>query len=395
MNKKNDISSYEKILHWFVLLSFLGLVATALAAEYFFSKEAIMNSFKISLPMVGVEIPPVDQFFISRIERRNTWDVHFYFGLAFGIFIIAWIIINIFKRNSKNLYKNIFFTSGLALTITGMIMFLRLYAPLSEDIFGILKKIHYYGYLAFICTLILHIFFVIYKENRNSTGALSNMINFKFLLLVSFITLLPNQILQADEQSDFYKWINDSYYTEGVVYIEGQKGQEILIKEISNCPYDKCKQADVNTTQFGSKKIEIVKPNYKKAIELLTISSANGNALASNRLLQFLVKRIDYKSKQPNDYLLKQLEVDTSLTLHEYNKLIYKIINNGIQTNKSCYSEFLYAEINEFGLMEIQIDKKIALKHYEKANEICRETNLYKMLAEGKVNTLNKYKDNQ
>ena len=43
------MSKYEKILHWLILLAFLGLCATALAAEYFFSKEAILDSFKKSL----------------------------------------------------------------------------------------------------------------------------------------------------------------------------------------------------------------------------------------------------------------------------------------------------------------------------------------------------------
>jgi cytochrome b561 len=77
------MNKYEKILHWLILLAFLGLCATALAAEYFFSKEAILDSFKKSLPMINATIAPVDQFFVSRIARRDTWDVHLYIGLAF------------------------------------------------------------------------------------------------------------------------------------------------------------------------------------------------------------------------------------------------------------------------------------------------------------------------
>jgi hypothetical protein len=67
------MNKYEKILHWLILLAFLGLCATALATEYFFSKEAILDSFKKSLPMINATIAPVDQFFVSRIVRRDTW----------------------------------------------------------------------------------------------------------------------------------------------------------------------------------------------------------------------------------------------------------------------------------------------------------------------------------
>lgn len=77
-----------KINHWILFLSFLGLVATALAADFFFSKEAIMKSFEISLPQLNISIPPADRLFIARIERRITWDWHFYSGIIFTIAIL-------------------------------------------------------------------------------------------------------------------------------------------------------------------------------------------------------------------------------------------------------------------------------------------------------------------
>lgn len=103
------ISKNEKILHWLILLAFLGLCTTALAAEYFFSKEALMDSFKKSLPMLEISIAPADQFFISRIARRDTWDIHLYFGLAFTTFLLIWIGINFKRKNKRYLLLKTFF----------------------------------------------------------------------------------------------------------------------------------------------------------------------------------------------------------------------------------------------------------------------------------------------
>jgi cytochrome b561 len=387
------ITNFEKILHWIVLLSFLGLVSTALAAEYFFSKEAIMDSFKKSLPMLNITIAPADQFFISRIERRDTWDIHLYFGFVFAVSTLFWITINIFRKNDNYLlFKTFLFGSAIVLSISGIWMWLRLYYPLSEEGFGLLKKVHYYAYWTFIYTLIIHIIYVIYTENnKKRKGALSNMINFKNIASIVFISSISfGTPLFAEEKSDLAKWANDKNYIEGVMYIEGEKGFDVLVKEVSNCPYDKCKLEDIDQTQFGTKKIEIKKPDFEKAIILLTKSSETGNPLASEKLLTFLTKRIDYKSKKPNGYLVKQLKDDTGLSLNQFKNVINKTVKEGIKTGKSCFSEYLAAEMNEKGILGNSVNTTNAIEHYKKATEICPSNNLFKMLANGKYNSLKK-----
>ncbi|MCT7563153.1 cytochrome b/b6 domain-containing protein [Aliarcobacter butzleri] len=381
----------EKILHWLILLSFLGLCATALAAEYFFSKEEILNSFKISLPMVGANIAPVDQFFISRIARRNTWDIHLYFGIAFSIFLLIWITINLIRKNKKNAFiKTMLFGSSIVLCVSGIWMWLRLYIEVSEETFGLLKKIHYYAYWTFIITLIGHIVMIIKMENTNKKGVLSNMINFKNICIISSLSfVLFSQNLYANNaSSDLAKWTNDEDYINGVLYIEGDKGAEVLLKEISNCPYEKCKKEDIDQTQFGTKKIEIKKPDFKKAIELLKISSDRGNALASEKLLTFLTQRVDYKSHKPNQYLVNLLYEDTGLTIESYKNLINKAWQDGVKTNKSCLSQYLAGEIFELGLVENKKDIKIAKKYYEKASQICPSNNIHSHLSKSKLSTL-------
>ena len=93
-----------KINHWVLFFSFLGLVTTSLAAEFFFSKQAIMQSFEFSLGNLGIMISPVDQLFIARIERRITWDYHFYVGILFFVSLA----ISIIRSKDRNLFDDKF-----------------------------------------------------------------------------------------------------------------------------------------------------------------------------------------------------------------------------------------------------------------------------------------------
>lgn len=124
------------------------------------------------------------------------------------------------------------------------------------------------------------------------------------------------------------------------------------------------KLEDIEQNQYGSKNIEIKKPDFKKAIELLRISSDEGNALASEKLINFLIKRIDYKSFKPNGYLLKQLKDETGLSFEDYKAIINKTWQDGVKTNKSCLSEYTAGELIEKGLMNNTKDITLAKKHY-------------------------------
>lgn len=380
------MNNIEKICHWLIFITFLGLCCTALAADYFFSKEAILESFKNSLPILNMDIAPSDQLFIARLERRNTWDIHLYFGIAMLLISFIWALVNISKKNSKNLVQKVLIIIVIVdLSISGIWMWQRLYFSLSEESFKLLKMFHHYGYWILIALIVLHVLIIVIRENKNKGDNLvSNMLRFKNTFLVAIIIgLITPHSLKAD--NDLNNWTTDQNYLEGVLYLEGSKGYETILKEITNCPYDKCKAADIDKKGFGTKNLEIHKPDFKKAIELLSVSSSSGNALASNKLVQFLIKRVDYKSQVPDEYLVKQLKEETNLDYIEYKKLINKVIQNGITSNKSCVSEYYYGEILEYGILDNQKDLKKSQEHYKKAQEICPENNLYKMLANSKI----------
>lgn len=389
MRKK--ISTSEKIIHWTLFLSFLGLATTSLAAEFFFSKEAIMDSFQKSLPLLNIDIPPSDQFFIARIARRDTWDIHFYFGTIFGTLLFLWAAISIYKFQLGRFYtRAIFFTSGIILAITGVIMFLRLYFPLEEETFGLLKKIHHYGYWIFIVSLVFHIGIAIYQENKER-GVVSKMLNFKSNNIMAFaitvLIALSQQTVYAQEEkeSDFTKWKNDKNYLEGVMYLEGEKGAEILKIELANCPYDKCASEDTDKSSVAIKTIDVKKPDYKKAVELLTISSSSGNAIASDKLLSFLLKRIDYKSKKPNGYLIDLLKKDTALSYTQFKNILLQTIQEGVKTKKACFSSYTMAEFYNNGYMGFSQSKEKSLEYYSFAAEICPTNSFYKTMASAKL----------
>lgn len=396
-----EISRIEKIIHWIVFLSFLGLLASSLAADFFFSKEAIMKSFVLSLPMVNTDIPPADQLFIARLERRDTWDIHFYFGVVFGLSITIWTLVNIIKKKTVMLFtKIILFLSGLTLFTTGTLLFLRLYIHITPDQFELLKNIHHYGYRVFVVMLVFHILSAIYKENTTKSGVISGMLNFRkgnilstIALVVLFTSLFPNllqarDVVKKDIKSDLAVWANDDDYINGTMYLEGKKGAASIIKEISNCPYDKCKSEDVNKTSFGTHRIEIKKPDFVKGIALLSTSSAKLNVLACDKLLKFLAGRIDYKSKYPNEFLLIRLKTDTNLDYEKYKNLVAKTIEEGTRSGKSCYSQYLAAELYENGSLGFPLSRNMAIKKYENASQICPKDSMFRLLSVSKTNTL-------
>lgn len=168
---------FYKINHWTLFATFIGLICTALAADFFFSKEAIMHSFSVSTPQLGLTITPADQLFMARIARRITWDWHLYIGILFGISLI--LISFKYRRFKKldltNISILIMILSGFVLTVSGILMFLRLYNPISEDFFQLLKIFHNYSKWVFIVSVIVHIYSVIKNHNKNNEKILSNM----------------------------------------------------------------------------------------------------------------------------------------------------------------------------------------------------------------------------
>lgn len=375
-----------KINHWVLFFSFLGLVTTSLAAEFFFSKQAIMQSFEFSLANLGIMISPVDQLFIARIERRNTWDYHFYVGIVFFISLAISIIRSKDIITSRILKESIRFMyiSGLVLFISGLIMYLRLYFILEDSYFSLLKTIHNFAKWSFIVFVITHIATIIKLENTSRKGIISNM--FRATVIAAMLILSFNGVNAKADEVNRDKWLLDTDYNKGVMYLRGAEGVKTLLKEIANCPYEKCRKSDVtNDDVLRTVTIEIKKPDYKEAVKLLNTSSNNGNFLAADKLVDFLITRVDYKNTIPDPYIIEILDRDLGLNYEQYKTMLLNGFKVG-SSSKGCSSSYLYAESYEKGYLGLNKDNKRAKELYSIASDNCPSDNFYSILAKSKKN---------
>lgn len=182
------------------------------------------------------------------------------------------------------------------------------------------------------------------------------------------------------------KYLTDSDYINGMLYLEGKKGINTIIKEISNCPYERCRKSDVSNQEIaGTVKIEVDKPDYKKAVEFLTKSVEKGNFLAADKLVLFLIKRIDFKSKYPDKFILELLKDDTGLSYDDYKKLLKKATTVG-STSKGCIAPYYYAEFIANGYLDFPKIENDSIKFYSIAAQNCPKDSFYYMLSNNKAN---------
>jgi len=204
----------------------------------------------------------------------------------------------------------------------------------------------------------------------------------KRLLLVILVLISS---LSADPQKERFHWLQDKNYLNGIMYLNGSKGASLIKKQISNCPYDKCKILNMGKKGKGPVSILLVKkPNYKKALMLLQKSSNAGNAYASDQIILFLSRRLPYKTKHQMEYMLNQLKKDTGLSYDDYVRIFKNAARNGY-FNGGCSSSYFAGEMLSYGYLYTKIDKKMAKQAYKQAYHSCPNNNMYKMLSGTKM----------
>lgn len=386
------MNKYTKITHWILFFSVLGLITTSLSADFFFSKEAIVKSFQFSMPEIGANIAPVDQLFLAKIERRIPWDYHFYFGVLFSFSLIyLFLAKNSLRKSIKNIKLhriNMFFIyiTGIIMFVTGYLLYSRLFFHMSSKMFVLLKLIHDDTKWVFLAFIIMHIATIIYYENTKIPGIISYMFKNKSVntfLLFSILMLTTHNLYAKD--MDNINWLKDQNFINGMLYLNGKRGEIELTKQIANCPYAKCRKSNVNKNNpLNLVTIKVDKPNYKKAVALLYLSAKKGNLLAGDKLISFLVKRVNYKNYEPDKYLLKLLKKDTGLNFKEYKQMLVKIINIG-SSSKSCIANYMKGELLNNGYLNQKINKSKAKIFYKKAVNYCPKNNIYYFLATSKI----------
>lgn len=216
------------------------------------------------------------------------------------------------------------------------------------------------------------------------------MFNKKNILIITVILgAYANVQLNAIEVNRD-KYISDTDYVEGMLYLKGKKGLTSVIKQISNCPYAKCRKSDLNSNNFLSTiDLKVDKPNFKIAIRKLHKSVKNDNFLAADKLTEFLIKNLNYKSSVPNSYLLKLLKRDLGINHNQYKEMLIDSLKVG-SSSKGCVTSYIYSKVLDNGYLEQKIDKNISKQLMIKASNNCPVDNYYKLLADTEFNSLNR-----
>lgn len=146
----------RRVAHLALIIFTLGCFVAALAAEFFFSKEAIMGSFTYSLPKVGLNISPLDQLFIARMERRFAWEWHFFSGIGAIVAYLSLLTAALYTKKKRK-YHLLFFWFFLIFAFSGVAMYFRADGYLNEESIYYLRKLHRYTSFIFAAAIVFHL----------------------------------------------------------------------------------------------------------------------------------------------------------------------------------------------------------------------------------------------
>jgi TPR repeat protein len=163
----------------------------------------------------------------------------------------------------------------------------------------------------------------------------------------------------------------DYEYKIALEYTSGGRGAHEETRELPSCPYERCE---------GMIEVKIVKKDYKKAIEWFNKAIEYKNKEASLEAFKLLYKQIDYKSEEPDKYLLAKMQENFGFGLREYNKLIALYLNDMAQ-NQQCLGYFHSYEAYKHGYFGYNVSNEKAEKYKNLAHETCPENSIYFLLS--------------
>jgi cytochrome b561 len=162
----NKFSKTEKTIHWLMVFVIAYLGFTAIVNEYWYSKEAIINSLEFSYPMLGLMLPDASELlFIARMLRRGAWDWHFYGGVLLALLLIIKIYLWFYKKKYTNIVLNaVIMPLLIIMTATGILLYERAFNKIDENTIMIARNIHHYSSYILLVVVVIHIIIVIHKK---------------------------------------------------------------------------------------------------------------------------------------------------------------------------------------------------------------------------------------
>ena len=377
-----------KALHWLFFIVFLVVLGTAIMNTTFFSKEAIIESFKFSFPMRDIyNIGYADQLFIARIERRIGWVFHFWAGVAlFAIAVVRYILI---LKQKKSWFQHFFYYSMALMFISGLPLYIRAYIDIPQEYQDVSRTIHYYTAWLFGIASFGHIIKKVYEENKYKTSKISNMFHFKNIVLIAlFLSIFNTSSIAKEEQN---------HYDLAMAYYKGSIGGSKIKIEMPNCPYEECKKAqemkkkmNIQTVE-GKNIVTIMKKDLRLALFYFEKSIfEDKNKVAADKALKMLLGEANYKDEKIDDFLLKRLNTVFSINEEEYRQKVKRILEFFID-NPSCFGSYTLGNFIEKGYMGLfEYNNRKIFNAYNDAVNECPNNRMEKILASSK---LNKFKD--
>lgn len=381
------MDTFSKITHWILFLVMIVIAYTAIMNTTFFSKEAIMSSFDISFQALEIfDVGKADQLFIARLERRIGWTWHFWAGVAASVIVIISFIRNMIIKRKINKGLKVLYTYTTVMLLTGIPLWIRTYYDIPQEQQDIARAIHHYTSYTVAIVFILHIAFMIYKENKEDRPLISNMFRFKNSFIVAAILsslLAGTTNLKAEEKINHFEI--------AMAFYKGEKGATIKTMTLPSCPYDFCKNADKMkekmgvTKENGTEVIQIKKVDLKKALFFFQKSAyEDNNKEALDRALKLVLGELNYKDKTLDSYLVKSLKERLDLTPEEYKVVLKSILSKAEELN-TCYTSFKIAQFKEHGYMNIYDKSGSEKEYYKMAARICKKDKYEYVYSLGKI----------
>lgn len=169
-------SGYNRILHWAIFFTLLVLAYTETMNTIFYSKEAIMKTFEFSFDALGYQdIPPLDRLFIARLERRDSWMIHYYAGIIFILLSSLRFVLFLLQKKKRYILLQVSLFSIIFIQfITGYSLWAY---PHIYEWQNTTRAIHHYSIWALYGVVGIHIFYVLWLEiSGRRRGLISKMI---------------------------------------------------------------------------------------------------------------------------------------------------------------------------------------------------------------------------
>lgn len=175
-------------------------------------------------------------------------------------------------------------------------------------------------------------------------------------------------------------------YTNGMLYMKGEKGASMQTKIMPNCPYEKC--SDIQNKD-GTHTFSFVKKDYTSAIKYLYKATAEDHdTRAAKELLGFLQHRLNWKEPKSDGYLISRMKEDINTDIQTYKKY-FKASVGVLVKNNICDGFVTAGDIANGGCLGEMYDLKKAKTMYERAVSICPKDSYLGMTTAQKLKELN------